>query len=102
MFDLFFQWINGISVAFMLGFSLIVLVIRLFRKQEVGLHQLLSPALSAATIPTGLALIVCAFEPHYVSRLESFNIHLSIAGIALLYVAVATIMTGLSTDRDDS
>lgn len=95
MIDLFFNYINEVSVSFLLLVSVFHAVRSMFNKEPMSLDKLLTPAMAAATIPTGMALIICAFSPSNVSKLESINVHLAIAGIALIFLTVHTIKQGV-------
>lgn len=95
MIDLFFNHINEISVSFLLLISVFHVGRSVLKKEPMSLDKLLTPAMAAATIPTGMALIICAFSPSNVSKLESINVHLAIAGIALIFLAVHTIKQGI-------
>jgi len=95
MIDFFFENINEISVSFLLLIAIIHAAKSLLKGEPLALDNLLAPAMSAATLPTGFALIICAFSPTNVSRLESINVHLAIAGIALIFLAVHTINEGM-------
>jgi|GEM_PF-3683776 len=95
MIDLFFDKINEISVSFLLLIAIIYAIKRLLNSEPLALDGLLTPAMSAATIPTGFALIICAFSPSNVSKLESINVHLAIAGVALIFLAIHTIREGM-------
>lgn len=98
MIDFFFKYINQLSVVFF-----IFCFIALWLKHSDGansprLEPLLTVALAAATVPTGLALILCAINPMFVSRLEGINVNLSVAGIVLVFMAVKTVQGGWRSD----
>ncbi len=95
MLELFFNYLNEISVSLML----LVILVYIYRcwldDRSVSLEEMLVPAMSAASVPAGVALIICAFSPSYVSKLQSINIYLAMAGIALLYFAVQSIRSAV-------
>lgn len=95
MTNLFFDHINEISVALLLLTSGLHIILSLVNNKAITLDKLLTPAMAAATIPTGMALIICAFSPSNVTKLESINVHLAIAGIALIFLAAHTIKQGI-------
>lgn len=90
MIDLFFISINQLSVAFFV----LCFIALWYKRSDSALEYLLNPPLTAATIPTGIALVLCAINPDYVSRLEGININLSVAGIVLVFMAARTITSG--------
>jgi hypothetical protein len=95
MINLFFDHVNEISVSFLLIISVFHIIRSFLKDETMTLDKLLTPAMAAATIPTGIALIICAFSPSNVSKLESINVHLAIAGIALIFLAIHTIKQGI-------
>jgi hypothetical protein len=52
------------------------------------LIRLLIGSLSASAIPTGLALIVCAFDLSLISSIKGVEIYVGFAGIALIFIAI--------------
>jgi hypothetical protein len=95
MINIFFDHVNEISVSFLLIISVFHIIRSFLKDETMTLDKLLTPAMAAATIPTGIALIICAFSPSNVSKLESINVHLAIAGIALIFLAIHTIKQGI-------
>ncbi len=94
MTDFFFTYINQLSVVFFIGCFLTSWFKRSDGNNSPRLESLLTSALAAATIPTGLALILCAINPAFVSRLEGINVNLSVAGVVLVFMAVKTVQDG--------
>lgn len=92
MIQSYFTYLNQISVFFLLS-TFIILWIRsyYFSEYEVDLENLIGNSLASATIPTGLALIMCAFDSSLVNLLQGLHIHLSVAGAALMYVSIRAI-----------
>lgn len=95
MIDWFLSSINEFSVAFLVVSSLVFVLVRKIKKKKIAFEHMLSPALAAATLPTGIALIVCAFSPNHANKLESLGINLAVAGLALLFLAFHEITKGL-------
>jgi uncharacterized membrane protein len=95
MIDWFLSSINELSVAFLVIASLMFTIVRKIKKKKIAFEQMLAPALAAGTLPTGIALIVCAFSPNYANKLESLGMHLAVAGLALLFLAFHEMAKGL-------
>jgi hypothetical protein len=49
--------------------------------------------LSASLIPTGVWLLLCAFDPTLLSEVSGLNLYLAVAGVALIFVAVRGIIS---------
>ena len=56
---------------------------------KLRLEAVVSKLLAGSTVPTGLFLLACAFNPALVSRLSEVGLYLAAAAIALLYVSIA-------------
>lgn len=95
MIDLFFRYNNQLAVVCFILCFLSIWIKRSRSSPSPRLEVLLNGALAAATIPTGFALILCAIEPSYVSRLEGINVNLSVAGVVLVFIAIRGIFSGL-------
>ena len=100
MIDFFFTYVNQLSVFFFLACFLVSWFKHSDRSNSLRLELLLTSALAAATIPTGIALILCAVNPEFVSRLEGINVNLSVAGVVLVFMAVRAIQTGWQGGTD--
>jgi hypothetical protein len=95
MISWFLSAINELSVACLVIASFIFVVVRKIDNKKISLEQMLAPALAAGTLPTGVALIVCAFIPNYANKLESLGINLAVAGLALIFLAFHEMAKGL-------
>ncbi|MDP3482458.1 MAG: hypothetical protein Q8S05_04000 [Sulfuricella sp.] len=98
MIDFFFTYINQLSVVFFICCFLVSWFKHSDGAGNPRLEHLLTGALAAATIPTGLALILCAINPAFVSRLEGINVNLSVAGVVLVFMATRTVQNGWRGD----
>lgn len=56
-------------------------------KREIKLEDLLVGAFGSSTIPTGVVLILSAFDPSVIQKIQGLNVHFAAAGLALLYIA---------------
>lgn len=80
-------YLTGASVAlFIFGFVL-TFIARKTKKQSINLEILLPKAIAASSIPTGLLLLVCAFNPGLLQNLAGLNIYIAASGLALLYLS---------------
>lgn len=85
--NMYFDYINQIAVLFLLIAAIAVGIMR----KEWSLDVILTPALTSAAIPTGIALIICAFSPSYLVRLADLHVHIAVAGVVLLVLAVVSL-----------
>ncbi len=88
---IFIENLPQISVIFGLLFFIIILIRLLVKREEVKLEKLLTGAFSGSTIPTGLALLLCAFDPSLIQHLEGLHIYIAVAGLALIFVAIKSL-----------
>ena len=100
MIDFFFTYVNQLSVFFFVACFLVSWSKHSGGANSLRLESLLTGALAAATIPTGLALIFCAVNPAFVSRLEGINVNLSVAGVVLVFMAVRAVQSGWQGNTD--
>ena len=86
-------------------FAFVVFIVRgKLRKREMRLEYLLLQVFAASTIPTGIALLFCAFEPALIAQLGGLNIHIAAAGLALLYLSFKSMFSKeerIFSDEDD-
>jgi len=80
------NWTSQASVLFAVV-AAIWIVIR-SRRRSIKLEDLLSGSLAAAMLPTGVVLICCGFDPSMLTSLTGSNIHITTAGLALLYLSL--------------
>ena len=76
---------GAIVAFFILGFVL-TFVARKAKKQPINLEILFLKAFAASSLPTGLLLLVCAFNPGLLQQLTGLNIYIApggLGGIAL-------------------
>jgi len=83
------------SIILGIVFFLIPFFIGRNRNKKFTLTDLLVIGVSASSVPTGLALIYCAFKPSELSKLTNVGTYIAFAGLALLYIAVSAIKTKL-------
>ena len=87
------DYLNIASVASAILTFFIVLIVKRVEGQSIHLDDLITRALSASAIPTGLLLIACAFYPSLLARLTGLNIYIAVAGLTLLFVACKRIFS---------
>ena len=56
-------------------------------RSPLRLDKILAKALAGSALPTGIVLLICAFQPELVKELTDLHIHLAAAGLALLYIS---------------
>jgi len=88
---------GNISIFIMLTVFISLLLPYLFSqffgtKQYVNVYhiliRLLIGSLSASVVPTGLALIVCAFDLSLISSIKGVEVYVGFAGLALIFIAI--------------
>lgn len=95
--------VSGSSVILaILAFTITLLINRL-KSWKNSLQKLLIISLAASSIPTGIILILCAFDLTLINRLEGLNVHIAAAGLALLYIVFTNIFSkDKNLDENDS
>lgn len=88
------QYLNEISVLFALCTFFYISVKNYHNKVKATLEEVLAKGISASAIPTGLALLICAFDPSLLQGMSGFNIHIATAGFALIYISVKAASPG--------
>lgn len=101
-----FDFITKELVSFStVGLAIIVFIVSLIvsklKNQKITLYDLLVRSLAASTLPTGIVLILCAFELELIDRLEGLNVHIAAAGLALIYIAFNTMIGGKNSANED-
>jgi hypothetical protein len=89
----FIENIHSLTVIFgLLAFAGIYISNRI-RGKTNHLDDLLMRMLSASAIPTGLLLLLCAFDTTLLQKIEGLNIYIALAGLALIYVSLKAVFT---------
>lgn len=83
------------SITLGIIFFLIPMYINRKTKKKNILADLIIIGLSGSLVPTGLALIYCAFDPSNLVKLSDAGIYIAFSGLALLYIAFTTIKSKL-------
>jgi hypothetical protein len=86
-------YINAFSVGAAIVAFAGILIWNHARKRHSRLDAVLTRVLAASAIPTGITLLVCAFNPSLIAQLQGLNVHIAVAGMALLFIAVRTVFT---------
>jgi hypothetical protein len=71
-----------------IGSSLVAFTQGLRRHENLKLDVIIAKTLAGSALPTGLYLVVCAFDPDRVKTLADIGLYLLAAGVALLYVSI--------------
>lgn len=90
MIESFFLYFNQVSVS-CLVITFFVIWVHKKRIGNVDLETVIGTSLAAATFPTSIALVICAFDKNHVTKLQDLSLNLAIAGVVLLFVAWRTI-----------
>lgn len=78
--------LDKISVAFAIFVFLVVFAKRKYFKQPSGLESLLAITFAASAIPTGLALLIAAFDISVLNKMSGYGVYIAGAGLALVYI----------------
>ena len=76
---------------------------KVLRKSDFAgaLTRLLIGSFGASTIPTGISLVLCAFNKEYITHLSGLEIYIAFAGITLISIAVLSIYEEKSRIKDE-
>jgi len=76
---------------------------KVLRKSDFAgaLTRLLIGSFGASTIPTGISLVLCAFNKKYISLLSGLEIYIAFAGMTLMSIAVLSIYEEKSRMKDE-
>ena len=91
--DFLLKYLTNITLFTAIFAFIIVSCIDITKKNEIVLELLLLKVLAASTIPTGIALLCCAFKPALLQKLVGFELHIAVAGMALLFISIKTLIT---------
>jgi hypothetical protein len=72
-----------------------LIIYRAIKKVGGDLQILVQKTLAAAAIPSGFALIICAFETSLIQKIYNAEVYLLVSGIAVLYVSLISIFPQL-------
>lgn len=59
-------------------------------EKKSNLSDLMVVGVGGSSVPTGIALIYCSFDPSQITKLSDVGIYIAFAGLALLYIAIVT------------
>ena len=90
--DIFFVHFGTITVGIMLIiFMALWIKSHFFSEYETDLESIVASAMASATLPTSLALMICAFDPSKIPLLSDLHVFLALAGAILAFVSVRSI-----------
>lgn len=87
------EHINTISVGLGILIFGTVIIKNLVTKQQNKLEDILVKVFAGSAIPTGILLLFCAFKPALISHLKNLNIHIAVAGLALIYISCSSLFS---------
>lgn len=64
----------------------------IYRKAGDSLNGAFLKSLTAAGIPNGLAFLICAIQPSYITHLQAATMAFALAGLALIGVSVKDLL----------
>ena len=94
----FFDHLNQLSAFFFIAAFFFAWLRKLLKKSESendDLNRMIAASMGSGAIPISFALFICAFDSSYLQRLEGVNIHIGLAGAALLFAAITSIKQNL-------
>jgi hypothetical protein len=87
----FLASLNVITV----GFAIIFATIAIFQKRSNGkkkdLEFYVNRSFAGSALPTGIALLCCAFKPDLLNKLDGASLNVAVAGITLLFISIKSI-----------
>lgn len=94
----YFEIINQLSVglasvAFICLWARQLILVRNGKINELNFSSLASGSLSVATVPTGIALVLCAFDTSLLPRLSDLHLHIWVAGAAIFFLGITSFIS---------
>ena len=89
----FLSHLSAITVVFAILFAGISLFLSPAAGQKKDLEFILNKALAGSSVPTGIALLLCAFSPDLLIKLDGASLNVAVAGITLLFISIKSIIT---------
>jgi hypothetical protein len=77
-----------LTVAFALGGACFCLIVPRTHPSLPSVEVVVTKLLAASLIPTGVVLVVCAFDTSLLARIPSLELYMAAAGITLLVLAL--------------
>ena len=87
----FLKHLGEITVGFALGFAFISLFLNPGNGKKRDLEFVVNKAFSGSALPTGIALLGCAFRPELLSSLDGASLNVAVAGITLLFISIKAV-----------
>lgn len=85
------RWTHQLSVLFAVLAAVVISVRN--RGSQLKLEDLVSGCWAAAMLPTGIILVCCGFEPDLLPLVTGSNIHITTAGLTLVYLSLVKLRT---------
>ncbi len=89
----FLAALNQITVGFAIIFACIAIFLPPPTGKKKDLEYYVNCSFSGSALPTGVALLCCAFKPELLTKLDGASLNVAVAGITLLYVSSKSIFT---------
>ncbi|MFG5862750.1 hypothetical protein [Metapseudomonas sp. CR1201] len=56
--------------------------------RDIELERAIVRGFSLASAPTGLAFVICAFQPVWIQKLEGASLNFALAGAVILFISI--------------
>jgi 4-hydroxybenzoate polyprenyltransferase len=99
MIEFYIENLGTISISFGLFSAVIQAVFYVYKKRKPELAGIILKTLAGAGIPTGMALIFCAFKISWVNLINNPEVYVLISGICILYISLISIFPQLNPDK---
>ena len=94
------QYVNPLSVGIGIAVFILAIITNSIRQKPNKLETILMRVFAGSAIPTGIVLLFCAFKPAIIAQLEGLNVHISVAGLALLYLSFKSLFASHDSTHD--
>ena len=88
--DLFFNNLPFLTAITALLGCIYCTVLTSYHGKEQSVELIINMGFASAAFPTGIAIIISAFNPHYIVYLSDIKTHLVIFGFVVLILAMKT------------
>ncbi|WP_123947495.1 hypothetical protein [Flavobacterium reichenbachii] len=86
-------YLNALTVGCFIIFAIISLFLQVPAGRSRDLEYIINKGLAGSALPTGLALLGCAFKPELLTLLDGVSLNVAVAGITLLFISYKAVFT---------
>lgn len=83
--------INAMSVTLVLISVIFLLVVHKFKGKHTSIEDFFISGFAAASFPTGITLIYCAYDPSKISMLSDVTMQIALVGAGVIFISYKTI-----------